>query len=181
MAWGDLRFDSWYRLPGGLIIREYLLKNHGKSTPAKRYGAVQGITIATLPVLMKFDDSAEYIKRLTSDGFIPHIFDGMRDTWQILDFDCCWQREGGLINDKTICIAVVVSSGEMPFVTSTGELAPVERSYIPFHDAAKLTAYLLHKYKLDISTVKITKDCSDFVTSRWSQFKTEIKKQLARL
>ena len=181
MAWGDLRFDSWYRLPGGLVIREYLLKNHGKSTPAKRSGAVQGITIATLPVLMKFDDSAEYIKRLTSDGFIPHIFDGMRDTWQILDFDCCWQREGGLINDKTICIAVVVSSGEMPFVTSTGELAPVERSFIPFHNAAKLTANLLHKYKLPLSSVKVTKSCSDFITSRWAQFKKEVNAQLKKL
>lgn len=181
MAWGDLKPDTWYRLPGGLIIREYYLKNHEKTTPPKRPGAVQGITITTVPVLMKYDDSAEYIKQLTPDGFIPHIFDGMRDTWQILDLDCCWQRADGRANDKTICIAVICSSGTMPFRTPSGEFAPVERSYTPFHDAAKLTANLLHKNKLPLSSVKVTKDCSDFITTRWIQFKTEIKKQLARL
>lgn len=183
MAWGDLKCDCYYRLPGDLVILDYLLKNHGIDVPAKRSGAVQGITLASVPVLygQEKSDSKEYVKQLTSTGFIPHFFDGYRGTWKVLDFDTCWQREDGRINDKTICIACIVSSGEMPFVTPKGLLAPPSISYTVFHNSARLTAYLMHKYKLDISTVKVTKGCSDFITSRWGEFKKEVRTQLKKL
>lgn len=178
MAWDGLRADFRYRIPGSLMIESYLLKDHGFTVPGKRPGVPQGITITGVPIhnifdpkLADYDDAKEYIRKTSSDGFIPHIYDGMRSTWQILDFADCWQRANGTANDKTICIAAVISDS----------IFTIPGNEVAFRDIQVLTAYLLHEYKLPVSSVKVTRECPAYITSRWSEFKRGVKTQMKKL
>lgn len=178
MAWDSLKSDYRYRIPGSLIVEEYLLKNHNISVPEKRAGNVEGIIITGVPVhnifnsdLSDYDDAKEYVRKTTGDGFIPHFYDGMKSTWQVLDFDDCWQRSDGLANSKTICIAGVISDTEFT----------VPANAVAFRDIQVLTAYILHKFKLPIASVKVAKECPEYIKSRWKEFKTGVKQQMKKM
>ena len=164
MTWDSLRADWRYRLPVALVVDSYLLKAHGFTVPGKRPGKPEGVTITGVPLLCQYDDAKEYVRNTTSDGFIPHFYDGMRATWQVLDLDDCWQWANGAVNDKTICIAAVIS----------GNLKCPENA-VAFRDIQRLTAYILDKFKLPLSSVKVTKDCPKYITSRWTEFRKGVK------
>lgn len=165
MTWDSLRSDWRYRIPVQLVVDSYLLKTHGFTVPGKRSGKPEGVTITGVPLLHQYDDAKEYVRNTTSDGFIPHFYDGLRATWQVLDLDDCWQRADGTANDKTICIAAVISDSEFKFLENT----------VAFRDIQKITAYVLDKYGLTLANVKVSKDCPKYITTQWQEFKKGVR------
>lgn len=174
----DIRQFSYYRIPVGMIVSEYMLDQHNENRitlPDKRKGPITGVTIATVPVMFKDDDAKEYIiKTLNGEmgGFVPHYYDCIRSTWKILDDSSCWKRKNGTNNSSTICIAITVNDG----VGTPGMF-----NFTPFQDAAKLSAYILYKNKLTPKNIKVTSDCAEFVTSRWKEFKLMVIDKFKKL
>lgn len=177
MAWGEIKSDCSRRIPVALRIDEYLYKNHGISVPPQRQETPKGITITAVPVYLyekgktNADLTAKQIVNRDPVGLIPHYYCSISSTWQVLELDSCWQRSDGHANDKTICIAVTMTDGLVPWAFNL----------TPINAAARLTAYLLDKYKLSIQDVSITKNCPEFFTSRWKEFKQTVQTQLKKL
>ena len=177
MAWEAIKATQYQRVPGGITIWDYLLKNHGYSVPCKRTGAPQGITITAVPVYLyekgktTADLTARHIEALDREGLIPHYFVSISSIWQVLDTADCWQRSDGRANDKTLSIAITMTDGLVPWMYN---LAPMDH-------AAMLTAYLLHKFRLSDKDIRITKKCPVFFTSRWKDFKQKVRTQMKAL
>ena len=187
MAWGGIKFDKYYRVPGGVTISEYFLKNHQYKVPIARSGAPAGITIASLPVhlleecnprterggvVTGSDDLAtKNIEELDPGGFIPHFIVTLHSVWQLLDIGDCWQRSDGSANINTICIGITMDDG----------LLSRQYKVAAINHAAMLTAYLLHKNKLTVNDIRITKDAPEFFTSQWKEFKQKVRTQMKTL
>lgn len=174
MAWGELKFDKTYRIPVALRISEYMLADHGITVPARRSGAISAVTITGVPVLFKEDDSREYVTQIAKGEckLIPHYIASLRSTWRILGDGCRWQDSSGNAHDDTIGIAAVVSDG-------IG--VPMMFNMTAFQDTAKLTAYILYQNKLPLSAVRVTRDCPEFITSRWKVFRQSVREWLTKL
>ena len=177
MAWGELKFDLCRRIPVGLRLCEYYLKNHinGKfPTPEKRSGELAGVTITAAPVMMKYDDAQEYTQKTVNGdySYIPHYYVCLRSAWQLIEDADCWIMRNGKNGEKTIAIAVVVSDnvGIPEMYNSTA-----------FLDAVRLTAYILHKNKLPASAITFSKDCPEYITSRAERFKIFVAGQYKKL
>ena len=187
MSWGTIKPDENQRVPGGITISRYFLKNHGHPALKKRSENIQGITIMPIPVHLfeecnpktrfnwvveSSDDLAvKNIEELKSDGQIPHFIITQMSTWQILDFDECWQRSDGSLNGTTLGIAFTMDDGLLSW----------QYKITAIKHTAMLVAYLLKKYKLTTKNIYITKDCPVFFTSRWKEFKANVINQMKRL
>ena len=178
MSWETIKPMQYQRVPGGITIWEYLLKNHGYSVPPARSGALQGITLTFVPMYMFLyeknrptDITSRQIEHLDSCGLIPHYFITSDSIWQVLDLEACWQKQDGGINDKTIALALSVADC----------LVPTMYKAVPVHMAAMLSAYLLHKNKLTANDIRITKGAPEFFTSQWKEFKQKIRTQMKKL
>lgn len=178
MAWEAIKATQFQRVPGGIQIWDYLLKNHGYSVPPARSGALQGITLTFVPMYMYLyeknrpsDITSRQIEHLDPRGLIPHYFITFDSIWQVLDLNACWQKQDGSLNDKTISIAI----------SSQDCLVPTMYKAVPIHMAAMLTAYLLHKNKLAVNDIRITKDAPEFFTSQWKEFKQKVRTQMKTL
>lgn len=170
MAWEAIKATQFQRVPGGIQIRDYLLKNHGYSVPPARSGAPEGITLAFVPMYMYLhekhrptDITSRQIEHLDPHGLIPHYFITFDSIWQVLDLDGCWQKSDGSVNDKTIALAISCADC----------LVPPMYKEVPINKAAKLTAYLLKKYKLSVNDIKIAKDHPQVF--QWKDFKQMLK------
>lgn len=178
MAWEAIKATQFQRVPGGIQIWDYLLKNHGYSVPPARSGALQGITLTFVPMYhflnekkRPTDITSRQIEHLDPHGLIPHYFITFDSIWQVLDLDGCWQKSDGSVNDKTIALAVSLADC----------LVPEMYKATPIHKAAMLTAYLLHKNKLTVNDIRITKDAPEFFTSQWKEFKQKVRTQMKTL
>ena len=187
MGWGGIKPDKLQRLPGGVKISEYLLKNHGYKVPDKRSQSIQGVTIMPVPVhlleecnpVTRFgwvvessDDLATLnIAELKPDGQIPHYIVTLHSEWQILDNADCWQRSNGTANNTTLGVAITMDDG---LLSSQYKRTALNR-------AEMLVAYLLKKNRLTVKNIYITKDCPEFFTSRWKDFKQAVQAQLKKL
>lgn len=177
MAWSGIKFDKYYRIPGGVGINEYFLKSHGYTVPGKRTENLQGITISSVPVYLTetgekgADLAIQNIKALNANGQLPHFIVTRHSVWQLLDMDDCWQRSDGRTNRNTICVAITMDDGLISWqykITATDH-------------AAMLVAYLLKKYRLPDSAIFITRECPEFFKDRWKDFKAKMLTQLKKL
>lgn len=176
MAWDGIKPDTFQRVPGGISIWNYLLKNHGYSVPPTRPCAPEGITLTFVPMYMFLyekkrpsDITSRQIEHLDPSGLMPHYFVTFDSIWQTLEDSSCWQKQDGKINDKTISLAVSTADGLLP---------PMYKE-VPIHKAAMLTAYLLKKYKLSVNDIRISKDHPECF--QWKDFKQTVTKQLKGL
>ena len=176
MAWGGIKPDTFQRVPGGISIWDYLLKNHGYSVPSSRPGAPEGITLTFVPMYMFLyekkrptDITSRQIEHLDPSGLMPHYFVTFDSIWQTLEDSSCWQKQDGKINDKTISLAVSTADGLLP---------PMYKE-VPIHKAAMLTAYLLKKYKLSVNNIRISNYHPECF--QWKDFKQAVTKQLKGL
>lgn len=179
--------DKYQRIPGGIGISEYLLKNHGYTVPGKRAAAPQGVTIAPVPVHLyeecnptvknnyivenSADLATKNIEELTPGGLIPHFIVTRHSVWQLLDFDGCWQRSDGTSNGNTIGVGVTMDDGLISWQYKT----------VAVDHAAMLVAWLLKKYKLSEKSIYVNKDCPAFFTERWRSFKQSVVKQMKKI
>lgn len=179
--------DKYQRIPGGIGISEYLLKNHGYTVPGRRSETPQGVTIVPLPVhffeeckttvtngyiVSQSSDLAEKnIEELTPDGLIPHYIVTRHSNWQLLDLADSWQRCGGAVNSNTLCVGV----------TMDDNLTSWQYKLIATEHAAMLVAWLLKKYKLSEKSIYIARDCPEFFVSRWRDFRQAVSKQYKKV
>ena len=187
MAWNTIKPDEGQKIPGGITIWRYLLKKHGYDVPPVRSGKVEGLTIMPVPVhtyeecdpKTRFgwvvesstDLTIKNIEELKADGQIPHYILTAYSTWQILDNDDCWQRSDGTSNGNTLGVALTMDDG----------LISGQYKNAAFNHSIMLVAYLLKTYKLTTKNIYITKDCPEFFTSRWREFKIAVQAQMKRL
>ena len=178
MAWETIKPSQYQRVPGGIQIWNYLLKDHGYSVPPARTAVPQGITLTFVPMYMYLhekhrptDITSRQIEHLDPHGLIPHYFITFDSIWQVLDLNACWQKQDGSTNDETISLALSVADC----------LVPTMYKAVPIHKSAMLTAYLLHKNKLTVDDIRITKDAPEFFTSQWKEFKQKIRTQMKTL
>ena len=176
MAWETIKPSQYQRVPGGIQIWNFLLKDHGYSVPPARLGTPEGITLTFVPMYMFLyekkrptDITSRQIEQLDPNGLIPHYFVTFDSIWQTLEDGSCWQKQAGNINDKTISLAVSTADG----------LTPTMYKAVPIHKAAMLTAYLLKKYKLSVNDIRISKDHPECF--QWKDFKQTVTKQLKGL
>lgn len=171
MPWETIKPTNYQRVPGGINIWNYLLKDNGYDVPPMRTGSPEGITITFVPIYQFLyekqrptDITSRQIEHLDPNGLIPNYFITFDSIWQVLEDTRCWQKSDGSTNDKTIALAI-----------STADcLIPPMYKQVPINMAAKLTAYLLKKYKLTISDIKITKDHPEVF--QWKEFKRVVLK-----
>lgn len=187
MAWEAIKATQYQRVPGGITIWDYLLKNHGYSVPPARSENPKGITIVPVPVhlleecnpktehgwvVTSSDDLAtKNIEELDPNGLMPHFIVTRHSVWQLLDTRDCWRRSNGSVNDSTICIGITMDDG----------LLSLQYKTVAVNHAAMLTAYLLHKFRLSDKDIGITKNCPVFFTSRWKEFRQKVRKQMKKL
>lgn len=176
MAWETIKPTQYQRVPGGIQIWDYLLKNHGYEVPPARTGAMQGITLTFTPMYMYLyererpkDLTSRQIEHLDPHGLIANYYITFDSIWQTLEDNRCWQKQDGSVNDKTISIAMSTQDCIVP---------PMYRE-VPIQKAEMLTAYLLHKYKLSVKDIKVTKDAPQVFV--WKNFKQAVAKQLKKL
>ena len=170
MSWETIKPTQFQRVPGGIQIWDYLLKNHGYTVPPTRTGAPEGISLLFVPMYMYLyertrpkDLTSRQIEHLDPNGLIPHYFITFDSIWQVLEDNSCWQKSDGSVNDKTIALAISCADG----------LVPPMYKEVPINKAAKLTAYLLKKYKLSVNDIKIAKDHPQVF--QWKAFKQMLK------
>jgi hypothetical protein len=176
MAWGGIKPDTFQRVPGGISIWSYLLKDNGYDVPPMRTGSPEGITITFVPIYQFLyekqrpsDITSRQIEHLDPKGLIPNYFITFDSIWQVLEDTRCWQKSDGSTNDKTIALAISTADGLLP---------PMYKE-VPIHKAAMLTAYLLKKYKLSVNDIRISKDHPECF--QWKDFKQTLIKQYKRL
>jgi hypothetical protein len=176
MAWETIKPTQYQRVQGGINIWDYLLKNHGYEVPPIREEALQGITLTFTPMYMYLyeakrptDLTSRQIEHLDPKGLMAHYYITFDSIWQTLEDTRCWQKQNGEINDKTISIAM-----------STQDcLVPPMYKEVPLHMGEMLTAYLLHKYKLTVNNIKVTKDAPQVFV--WKDFKAAVTRQMKKL
>ena len=176
MAWETIKPTQFQRVPGGIQIWDYLLKNHGYEVPPARMGALQGITLTFTPMYMYLyersrpkDLTSRQIEYLDPNGLIAHYYITFDSIWQTLEDNSCWQKQDGKNNDKTIAIAISCADC----------IVPEMYKITPIHKAEMLTAYLLHKYKLSVNDIKVTKGSPQ--AFMWKDFKQAVIKQMKKL
>lgn len=181
----------------GVVVKEYSLIKHNPNNlamPAKRTKKLKGITIHnTDPIYVTNTTMAEQYTRATVNGNMKdvrvHYYVDAKEAWQNLPLDYqSWHAADGSGDGNTTTISIEVIMGSQ--LDTDAEI-----------NAARLVAYLLMMYDLDISDVythtywlnnrdglgkNLTKDekctlkhqyktCPLYIIPHWQEFLDKVK------
>lgn len=135
----------------GVCVKEYFLHKHNTNKidlPPRRLKPIVAITIHNTDDLARVEEDAEQYTRATVNGNMntvrTHFYVDDINAWQNLDTVYCnWTNTdgSGMGNTQTISVEVIMHDTNK------------EHDETAFENAAKLTAYLLHKFNLPSDAV----------------------------